>query len=111
MRAMLSWDVDPADPQFQQIILDLGSVLPAGRYRPLSNYAGIVDPVTTRQYRDLAIELNSVADRYPQRLYFVWSLHPAGATIWGRFREPGATLLVEDDTLGFGLGDGAPGAP
>lgn len=108
MRALISWDVDPADPQCQQILLDLGALLPPGKVRLLTNHTALIDPVTTRQFQELARSLESLAATYDERLYFVFSLHPANAVIWGIWRQPAHTLLAEDDSLGFGEGTGVP---
>ena len=109
MRALISWDVDPSDPQFQQIILDLGATLPVGRVSPLTNHTGLIDPITTGQFQELARQLERLAARYEQRPFLFLSLHPSNSVIWGAWRQPGTALLAADDSLGFGKGAGAPG--
>lgn len=105
MRALLSWDVSPSDPQLQQILVDLAALLPEGS-RSLTNYTALIDPITTPAFRKLAKRLDALMDRYPDRLFVVFSLHPANSVIWGRWRDPAHALLVDDDSLGFGPGDG-----
>lgn len=108
MRAMLCWDVDPHDLDIQRIIFDLASLLPPERTQRLTTWTALVDPITAGAFRTLARQLDALAKRYQDRLFFTFSLHPAGAVIWGNFRQPGATLLASDDTLGFGPGSGIP---
>ncbi len=110
MRALLSWDVDAHDPEFQQIVFDLAALLPPDRTQRLTTWTAIIDPVTTASFRSLARQLQVLASHYPDRLFFVLSLQPAGAVVWGKWHPRGAALLAGDDTLGFGpgigLGDG-----
>lgn len=109
MRALLSWDVKYDDPQYDQIMFDLGGILPSDRTRSLTNHSALIDPITTAEFKNLAKELQTLIARYPDRLYFTFSLHPAGATIWGHFRPTSAHILDSDDSLGFGPGSGVPG--
>lgn len=108
MRALLSWDVDPADPDFQRIIFDLAALLPPDRTHRLTTWTAMIDPITAGGFRTLARDLDTLANHYQDRLFLVFGLHPAGATIWGRWRSPGSVLLASDDTLGFGPGPGIP---
>lgn len=106
MRALISWDVDARDPEFQQILFDLAAVLPPDRTRRITTRTAMVDPITMPSFRQLARDLEAVANQYPDRLFFVLSLQPAGAVVWGRWQPRGAALLASDDSLGFGVGSG-----
>ena len=86
MRALLSWDINPSDPELQQMVLELGAVLPPGRVVAVTNHSVIVDPITTNQFSSLFNAVDSVADRYAGRLFFVFSLHPSNSPIWARPR-------------------------
>lgn len=108
MRALLSWDVDLHDPEFHRIIFDLAASLPPDRTNRLTTWTALIDPITSGGFRELARSLDALADDYRDRLFFVLSLHPSGAVIWGRWRQPGAVLLASDDSLGFGPGPGIP---
>ena len=106
MKALLSWDVDAKDPEFQRIIFDMAAVLPPDRTQRLTTWTALIDPVTMSAFRDLARRLEKLADRYQDRLFFTLSLQPAGAVVWGRWHPQGSLLLASDDSLGFGPGTG-----
>ncbi len=107
MRALLSWDIDPRDPDFQRILFDLASLLPPEKTSRLTTYTALIDPITSPAYRDLAKQLRDLASHYNERLFIVFSLHPAGATIWGRFRSDRSGFLVDADQLGLATVPGA----
>ena len=111
MKALLSWDVDPADPDFQRILFDLGSILPPESTTRITTWTALIDPVNSASFRRLARDIEGLVRDYRDQLFVVFSLHPAGSVIWGRWRQPGARLLESDDTLGFGAGSDLPEEP
>ena len=86
MRALFSWDVDRSDPQFAQIIVELAAALPQGRVTTLTNCTARVDRTTVREFNTLFQALTAVADHYPNRVFFTFSLHSESDPVWGKFR-------------------------
>jgi hypothetical protein len=92
MRALFSWDVDRADPQFQQILVDMAGCLPNTRTKPLTNHSALIESTNVKEFNALYQALKQVSDRYAGRLFFVFSLHSENDPIWGLFRAPATAL-------------------
>lgn len=96
MRALLSWDLDVDDPEYDQILVALGACLPSGKVQPLTNCSALIDPLNARQFNALFLEIEALAAGYPQRLFFVLSLHEKRGPIWGVYRGTASTLVIND---------------
>lgn len=95
MRALLSWDVDDRDPEYEQIVIALGGCLPADRVRPLTNTTVLIDPLNARQFNELYLRIEELAETFDGRLFFVFSLHENRAPIWGVYRGVSSDFVVD----------------
>jgi hypothetical protein len=87
VRAVFSWDVERQDPQFQQILLQVGDCFPRGTVKTLTNHTAVVEPMNARRFDEIDQKLRSVAQQYSGRLFYVFSLHSDRDPVWGVFRD------------------------
>jgi hypothetical protein len=100
MRALFSWDVDRADPEFPSILLAIGDCFPAKKLESLTNQTARVDKITQKQFVDINERLQQIAAQYAGRMFYVFSLHSEKDPIYGTFRStsPGANVVAVTPT-------------
>lgn len=96
MRALLSWDIDVNDPEYDQVLVALGACLPSGKVRLLTNCSALIDPINARQFNRLFLEIEALAAAFTGRLFFVLSLHEKRGPIWGVYRGPSSSLVISE---------------
>lgn len=89
MRALISWDVERTDPEFQRILMAIGDCFPERKLTPLTNQTAVVGPISVRQFDRSNLRLQSVATQFAGRFFYVFSLHSDDDPIFGVFRSAG----------------------
>jgi hypothetical protein len=100
MRALLSLDVDPGDPDLTRIIVAVSDCFPAGVLEPLTNTTTRVRKITVKQFDAVAGRLDTVAAQFAGRRFYVFSLHSDNDPILVRPRPASAavpSVAVVDD--------------
>jgi hypothetical protein len=87
MRALISWDVDRSDPDYQRILIAIVDCFPAGKLTSLTQQTARADKITQKQFVDVNTRLQQVSGEYVGRMFYVLSLHSENDPIYGTYRS------------------------
>ena len=104
MRALISWDVDRADPEFQRILIAIVDSFPQQTLEMLTNQTARANKITQKQFVAINERLERLAVQYARRMFYVFSLHSDKDPIYAEPRpvSTGPAVVAVTPTPGVG---------
>ena len=82
MRALFSWDADPRDPNYHQIVIALGSCLPAGKVRAITPHAAILERTDIPEVNATMLHLQQVVNQFAGQVVVVLAAQDDADLMW-----------------------------